>query len=263
MRGENEGIYVPIDADGLVYLVAYKFRDSDNTDLALQELDNFVRTLLDNTSASYYAGFIGGEKCFRYDIAKTKPYKGNRPPSPDWYKKWCGPMKAFLRDEWNFQIVNSIEADDAVCIYQTWCRENNKNSIMCHGDKDLYQIEGNHYDIRKHTRKYVSEEESFKTLYRQVLTGDTSDNILGCKGIGKVKAAKILPNEMVLHTTISTTIYEFQRIYGNELGSQMYVEMHQLCKLLTHSETLKIVWNQYTPKVSTEEPEIDLTGLFW
>ena len=49
----NEGIYTVIDADTLVYLIAYKFRESDDTDLALQELDNFVRTLLDNTSSTF------------------------------------------------------------------------------------------------------------------------------------------------------------------------------------------------------------------
>lgn len=259
----NEGLYNSIDADTLVYLVAYKFRESDDTEGALQELDNYVRTILDNTATTYYAGFLGGAKCFRYQVAKTKPYKGNRPPSPDWYVKWNGPMKAYLRDEWNFQIVNGIEADDAVCIYQTWCRENSKNSILSHGDKDLYQIEGNHYDIRKHTRRYVDDIEALRNLYSQVLTGDASDAILGCKGVGKVGAAKIvdcLDNELSMAAAVTTKFQETSNMFDGFLS---YVEMYTLCKLLTSSETFPVVWNTYTPKSVIEEPEIDLTGLIW
>ena len=260
----NDGIYNSIDADTLVYLVAYKFRESDDTEGALQELDNYVRTILNNTAATYYAGFLGGEKCFRYQVAKTKPYKGNRPPSPDWYKKWSGPMKAYLRDEWNFQIVNGIEADDAVCIYQTWCRENDKNSILSHGDKDLYQIEGNHYDIRKHIRTYIDKITGLRNLYMQTLTGDASDAILGCKGVGKVGAVKIVGNlEEEMHMRIAV-LDKFESVYGyDNKGLDMYNEMRTLCKLLTHSETLPVVWNTYTPKSVIEEPEIDLTGLIW
>lgn len=260
----NDGIYNSIDADTLVYLVAYKFRESDDTEGALQELDNYVRTILDNTATTYYAGFLGGEKCFRYQVAKTKPYKGNRPPSPDWYKKWSGPMKAYLRDEWNFQIVNGIEADDAVCIYQHWCLSNNKNSIMSHGDKDLYQIEGNHYDIRKHTRKYVTEIEGYYNLYTQVLTGDASDAIVGLPQCGKVGAGRVLNdlhNIHAIHIAVTNKYYEH---YNDvEKALEQFSEMYTLCRLLTHSETLPVVWSTYTPKSVTEEPEIDLTGLIW
>ena len=259
----NEGLYNSIDADTLVYLVAYKFRDSDDTESAIQELDNYVRTILDNTATTYYAGFLGGTKCFRYDVAKTKPYKGNRPPSPDWYKKWSGPMKAHLRDKWNFQLVNGIEADDAVCIYQHWCLENNKNSIMSHGDKDLYQIEGNHYDIRKHTRRYVEEVEGLHNLYRQCMQGDASDAIVGCKGVGTVNAGKVIAGLTTITELEIATINKFVDVYGESKGFTMFEEMYTLCKLLTHSNDLPVVWSTYTPISVLEEPEIDLTGLVW
>jgi len=177
---DNSGIYTMIDGDNFAYILGWKHKETEDVTLVLKDLDEYVSSLLNNTAATYYAGFIGGTKCFRYDISPT--YKANRPPSPDWYLKWSGIIKAHLRDEWNFQVVNGIEADDAVCIYQTWCRENNKNSIMCHGDKDLYQIEGNHYDIRKHTRSYIDKITAGRNLYKQVLVGDPSDNIQGKVG---------------------------------------------------------------------------------
>lgn len=258
----NEGIYNSIDADTLVYLVAYKYRESDDTEAALQELDIYVRTILDNTATTYYAGFLGGEKCFRYGVAKTKPYKGNRPPSPDWYKKWSGPMKAYLRDEWNFQIVNGIEADDAVCIYQTWCRENNKNSVMSHGDKDLYQIEGNHYDIRKHTRRYVDKVEAWQNLAKQILTGDASDAIVGCKGVGAKGAAKLIDHLNTLSEMCQAVIDKYEQVYGDK-GMTLYTEMSTLCQLLTHPIDIIVTFHKYEPKLLPEEPEIDSTGIIW
>ena len=257
----NDGIYTTIDADTLVYLIAYKFRDSDDTEGALIELDSFVRTLLDNTSASYYAGFLGGDKCFRYGVAKTKPYKGNRPESPDWYKKWSGPFKAYLRDEWNFDVVDGIEADDAVCIYQTWCREHDKNSIMCHGDKDLYQIEGNHYNLRTHKRDYIDKITGYKNMYKQVLTGDPSDAIIGCRGVGKVGASALIDSLSTEDEMRTAVLNKYYAVYKEE-GPELYTEMYTLCKLLTHSDTLPILFYPYTPKVLSEEPGIDLTGLF-
>ena len=238
-------------------------RDNEDVDLVLQDTNKYISAILNNTAASYYAGFIGGTKCFRYEVAKTKAYKSNRKPSPDWFVKWSGIIKAHLRDEWNFQIVNGIEADDAVCIYQTWCRENNKNSIMSHGDKDLYQIEGNHYDIRKHTRKYVDNLESNINLYRQILHGDASDAIVGLAGCGSVGSAKLISHLTRWEDMMVAASEAFCKKHGDNKGMQLYTEMYTLCKLLTHSETLPVVWNTYTPKSVTEEPEIDLTGLIW
>lgn len=259
----NEGIYTTIDGDTLPYLLAWKHKDTDDVDLVIKDLDSFVTCLLNNTSATYYAGFLGtSQPTFRHLLATVKPYKGQRPLSPDWYKKWSGPMKAHLRDKWNFQVVNGIEADDAVCIYQTWCRENNKNSIMCHGDKDLYQIEGNHYDIRKHTRKYVSELEANINLYRQVCHGDNSDAITGLVGCG-VKGSEKLISHLTRWEDMQNAASEaFCKKHGDNKGMEIYTEMYSLCKLLTHSNELPIVFHEYKREVSIEEPEIDITSIW-
>ena len=67
-----------------------------------------------------------------------------------------------------------------------------EESIMVHIDKDLNQFRGWHYNYRKKEKYHVSEFEGLVSFYTQILTGDRIDNIVGLKGIGPAKAAKIL-----------------------------------------------------------------------
>ena len=71
-------------------------------------------------------------------------------------------------------------------------------------------IPGNHYNweltrlgkvLRPETKYYISDTESYRRFYYQMLIGDTTDNIKGVVGIGKIKATELLsgiedPNEM-------------------------------------------------------------------
>jgi ribosomal protein S28E/S33 len=63
---------------------------------------------------------------------------------------------------------------------------------MVHIDKDLNQFRGWHYNYRKKEKYFVTELEGLTAFYTQILTGDRTDNIIGIKGIGPVKAEKIL-----------------------------------------------------------------------
>ena len=61
----------------------------------------------------------------------------------------------------------------------------------------------NHYNFVKDLFYDVTEEEALFNFYKQILTGDRVDNIKGLKGIGDVKAKRILKeckdeNEMYL-----------------------------------------------------------------
>ena len=76
---------------------------------------------------------------------------------------------------------------------------------MVHIDKDLNQFRGWHYNYRKQQKYYVSEFEGLVSFYTQILTGDRIDNIIGLKGIGPVKAKKILAdctNEKELYSAV-------------------------------------------------------------
>lgn len=251
-----------IDGDTIPWIVAYNHREKDDTDAALKNVDEFVRSLLNATSCSKYAGFLGGTPCFRYDIAKHKPYKGGRPSPPDWYVKWGGVMKAFLRDEWNFQVVNGIEADDAVSIAQYRLMGEGLNSVICGGDKDLLTIPGNHYSLRTHKRRYIDEEEAHKILCAQMLTGDAIDGIEGVKGIGKVGAQKIVDaHDNGLDLSIAI-IEEFEKKHGKEYGNKLYWETYRLCSMIKYMPELEIPFHDYSKKEAVKiEPSITLDDL--
>jgi 5'-3' exonuclease len=53
-------------------------------------------------------------------------------------------------------------------------------------------LRGDHYNFVKDTFYYITEEEGIKNFYKQILMGDRVDNIIGIKGIGTVKAERLL-----------------------------------------------------------------------
>lgn len=134
-----------------------------------------------------YKGFLTGKGNFRESIAVTVPYKGQRIAEKPVHLQ---ALRDHLVSSWGFEVVQGIEADDAVGIAAYAVPED--QSIMVHIDKDLNQFRGWHYNYRKKEKYYVSEFEGLKSFYTQILTGDRIDNIVGLKGVGPVKAKRIL-----------------------------------------------------------------------
>jgi hypothetical protein len=85
------------------------------------------------------------------------------------------------------KMSENEEADDSVGIAST-----EGNYWIVHVDKDLDQLPGWHYNPVKDEEYYVTEFEGLYSFYKQILTGDRVDNIEGIRGIGPVKADKIL-----------------------------------------------------------------------
>lgn len=243
-----------VDADTLVYLCAYRAKDSNDTDKVLFEVDTFVQLILTNTSCTHYIGFLGGSKeTFRNQVSSI--YKANRPASPDWYIKWGGVIKAYLRDKWKFQVVSDIEADDAVSMIAWSLQEQSINHIIVGADKDLLQIQGNHYNLRTHTRTYIDTVTADRNLFKQVLLGDVSDNIKGCKGIGKKKASQYIDGLVDRLDMAKTTYQLFENKYDDK-GIE-YRKSLKLCELLTgHKEWWLDFYNMKLDYI--EVPRLDI-----
>lgn len=103
-------------------------------------------------------------------------------------------------------MSDGCEADDLMGIAQ--CAESAKaGTIIVSLDKDMLMIPGTHYSwhieggppekrwVREAKLQDVSRIEGLRHFYTQMLTGDTSDNIKGVKGIGKVGAARMLSDD--------------------------------------------------------------------
>jgi len=186
-----------IDADILVYRVGFASDDSSEA-IARSRMKEFVEDLLMFNGFDSYEGFLTGKGNYRTEIAKTEPYKGNRKqPKPVHYDF----LRNYLLEAWSFKLVEGQEADDAIGI-RAYELDPEEFSI-CSIDKDLDMIRGNHYNFVKDLFYDITEAEAIFNFYKQILTGDRIDNIKGIKGIGDVKAKRILEkckdeNEMYL-----------------------------------------------------------------
>ena len=175
-----------IDADSLIYAVGFSSNDTEEP-IAVSRLEATMVELCMELDCEDYKGFLTGKGNFRNSIAVTVPYKGQRvADKPIHYQA----LRDHLVNSWGFEVVQGIEADDAVGIAAYAVPED--ESIMVHIDKDLNQFRGWHYNYRKKEKYYISEFEGLKSFYTQILTGDRIDNIVGLKGIGPVKAKRIL-----------------------------------------------------------------------
>lgn len=185
-----------IDADSLLYEAAsvnestFNFSE-DNQVVVLDEegarksLDEAIEKLKDNTKCSKIQLYLTGKTNFRYDILPT--YKHNRKDLP---KPQLLPMlKEYAVTKYGAKITTKIEADDACSIHLS---NDPINNILAHIDKDLNQVEGEHYNWRKDLRYELSYAQGQRVFFTQVLTGDSTDGYGGCKGIGKKKAEEIL-----------------------------------------------------------------------
>ena len=137
--------------------------------------------------ADSYEAFLTGKNNYRYEIAKTVPYKGNRKDmkKPKHYEA----LREHMVKRLGAVIVDGQEADDEVAIRMT----KEPNVFLLVGvDKDLKQIPGWHHNPHKAQTEYIDEFEAYKNFATQMLTGDRVDNIPGLSGIGPVKASKAL-----------------------------------------------------------------------
>ena len=182
------------DSDIFAYRAASACEDEDEA-TAQRTLDRLiVDTLMCGVDNIYPDCFVDswgmhltGKNNFRYQIATTVPYKGNRVDKPK--PKHLAFLRSHLVKEWGASISEGEEADDTIAIEATKLGD---NCVIVSLDKDLDQIVGWHYNFVKRLGYYITPEEALVKLYTQILTGDAADNIKGLFRIGPVKAAKII-----------------------------------------------------------------------
>ena len=186
-----------IDGDILVYRIGFA-SENETESIAIARCSEFIEDLILFNGFGEYQGYLTGKTNFRNEIAVTAPYKGNRKAAkPKHYQL----LRDYMESAWSFTMIEDQEADDAIGIaaYEMEVGE----YCICSIDKDLDMLRGDHYNFVKDDRYFITEEEGIKNFYKQLLMGDRVDNIIGIKGIGTVKAERLLKeckneNEMYL-----------------------------------------------------------------
>jgi 5'-3' exonuclease len=210
---------VLIDADSLIWETAYHSRTHDNRDEACSLIDQKVISILFDVKATHYWGFL--QKSGRGFRAAINPsYKGNRPETPDWKKRWDPILREHLLKKWVFIEVQDIETDDAVASAARVLEGKKIKYVICSRDKDLDQIPGPHYDPRT-KEQYIVRNPQLR-FWQQTLSGDSTDNVPGLKGFGEKTSVRLLapiPTELWGPTVLRQYIKAGQRLGRSEIES--------------------------------------------
>lgn len=180
-----------IDSDIVCYRVGFASND-DVESAALETLDGFVTDLMVEhklDKCMHFEFYLTGKTNFRYEVAVTKPYKGNRKGKDK--PVHLQALRRHLVEEWDAVVSEGCEADDLLAIRQT---ELGDDSVIVSLDKDLKMVKGWHYNFVKDDLNYITAEQGMKNFYMQLLTGDSTDNIQGVYRCGPKKAEKLLAN---------------------------------------------------------------------
>ncbi len=223
-----------IDADLLLYELGSVTTDEGHPlpwSLTKNRVDAKINKILESSGGDVCKLFLTGDGNFRIKEATILPYKGQRQsPKPHWHAK----IKEYLltTKNWDTVLCEGMEADDMLSIMQT------KDTILASRDKDLDMVPGTHYSWGTSQSKEkgvyeVTEEEGIWWFFRQLLTGDMTDNIKGLYRIGPSHAKKALDGlsgALKLYTVA-------QKMYEDRFGSYWKMFLHENARLLWMKRT--------------------------
>ena len=227
-----------IDADSLLYFEMGK----PTLEEAIQGLDNRIQEIIIKTDSDKFIGFLTKGKCFRYDVAKSKPYKYNRPGAPKPPIFYA--LKAYIQQSpWNFKSFDGLEADDLVGLARTWNLEKGfaTECVICSPDKDvLKQLPGKHYNYQKAEFHETTDEEATSFLWKQVLMGDSTDGIPGIPGLGIKTADAIIDNMPSVLSYHQVVLSQYLAKFKVDEGVRRFAETFKLVRMHTDLEIATI-----------------------
>lgn len=236
-RKRFEKIFL-IDADFLKYYVVSdisKYWESSGDPVEAYGSDYIMHFLEKQMDTNFFSKidcwsfvfvFSGGRKdTFRYGSAFSKEYKGNRKTPKRSYEKHYEDMASVVsciaRNN-PILLFPEYEADDILGAIQ------NEHTVIYSHDKDMNQVPGLHYDIGRNNVVEVTEEDGYKILCAQMLTGDSADNISGIPGVGPKSIEKIFDTPEKTKDGIHTVFMEYINRFGSLEGVDMFCESWNL-----------------------------------
>lgn len=209
-----------IDADYLIYSVGFASEEDSETFAKSRLVETLEHLVYIHLKADSYEAFLTGKNNYRYEIAKTVPYKGNRKDAKK--PKHYDALRKCMITRLGAVIVDGQEADDEVAIRMT---KEPDQYLLVGVDKDLKQIPGWHFNPQKDETRYIDEFTAYKSFVTQLLTGDRTDNIPGLEGIGPKKAEKALKDAKTKQALLETAWEKYKEL-GHTL--EYFTEQGQL-----------------------------------
>ena len=167
-------------------------------------------------------GWLSGKGNFRYSKATIQPYKGNRVSveKPFHYDS----IRQFFVDVYDAKLSSDMEADDAIGL-----SHNSEEDVIATIDKDLNCIPGLHYNWVTNSCSWITELEANKNFFKQVLIGDTTDNILGLYSVGK--DSQLVKNVFSMTDVEEMKLYVIKE-YQKRFGSYWNIFYQETCELV-------------------------------
>jgi len=152
--------------------------------------------------------FLTGKGNHRNEYAKVKVYKGNRldTPRPVHYEA----IREYLVRRWDARVVDGCEADDIVSIIAAAHKYDPEAVCIVSCDKDLTTVPGRLYNFRRREMKVLSAADARLNFYRQLITGDATDNVPGCFRSGKAAAEVLVTQSMTEKEMARSVLAEYE-----------------------------------------------------
>lgn len=226
-RLPRDGNICLIDADSLMYYEMNK----PTLEEAIYGIDERISNMLNQCNTSQYVGFLTSGRCFRYEVCSTYKHsrKGN-PKPPVFYA-----LREYLKQRYGFWGVPELEADDLVSYYSYTDR---RSTIVCSPDKDvLFQCIGMHYNYQKAEFWHTTPDGALKFLWKQVLMGDSTDNITGIPGVGDKTSTNWLKDRTKDYEAFA--LKKYVEKFGMIEGIMKFHETFRLVYLLKTQEDVR------------------------
>lgn len=157
---------------------------------AIYSIENIIEQATQTCKINKVIVMFSSTTNFRKEV--DPQYKANRIGKR---KPMCiKEVVAYIQDNYTTETWKGLEADDAMGIYATRdVIDGVPEVIVWSPDKDMKTIPNSWYMSDTQTDPlYISKEDADRHWFTQALTGDAVDNYHGIKGVGPVKAKRIL-----------------------------------------------------------------------
>ena len=231
--------------NGVQFTQMWNRKEVEPLEFALQACKTTIDALLTKLEPSKTSIFLSPSRNFRDDIARTKPYKGNRAhvPKPKYLKE----VEQYLVKQYGATFGSNVEADDEIGVALS---KDPTGTVSVSIDKDLLQVSGWHYNWVKDTVQQVTSKAGDFSFYTQMLTGDATDNVPGINGIGTRGADRLLKGAQSKAELCSRVWNVYRGEFNTADKARAYFfEQAQLLWILRYNPEIPSMAKQYSPPI--------------
>jgi len=254
-----------IDADSIIFATAANKKQTDEQilqygdqtertlDQVIHEFNIHFTNILVGSGCMYYVALLTGGS-HRYSLYPE--YKANRKALEK--PKHLKDLTDYCINNWEFIRLNKYEADDLVNVANNYFKSQSVSTKIVHTDKDLNQIEGIHFNYKTDDSYEINSDVAAYNLWTQVITGDSTDNIKGLKGKGKVFADKLLLNLDDNQSMRTAVLDAYTDLLGEHTGINEFALNYNMIKLLDNIKELETFVPVNIEEIINFEPVIDV-----